>query len=57
MPLLQMQGKGILIVWFTATGKVGGVERGRLLAPRIERRFLTVKRVLMAEIVVALGDT
>lgn len=55
MPFEQTQGIGILIVWFAGMEKERGVERGRLLAPRMERSFLTVKRDWSSDKVVALG--
>lgn len=57
MPLLQIHGKGILTVVLAGRVKLGSVESGRLLTPRMERRFLTLKRVLMLDRVVVLGKT
>lgn len=56
VPSEQMQGKGILMVELAGMEKLRGVERGRLLAPRMVRRFLMLKRLSMAEMVVVLGE-
>ena len=42
--------------FFAGIVKFGNVERGRLLAPKMERRFLMEKRVLMWERVVVFGE-
>jgi len=54
--LMHMQGNEILMVWFAGMVEFGNVERGRLLAAKMECMFLTEKRVLMWEKVVAFGE-
>ena len=56
MLLMHKQGNEILMVWFAGMVVFGNVERGRLLAAKMERMFLTEKRVLMWEKVVAFGE-
>jgi len=54
--LMHVQGNEILMVWFAEMVEFGNVERGRLLAAKMECMFLTEKRVLMWEKVVAFGE-
>lgn len=42
VPLEQMQWMGTLIGFWAGTEKLRGVPGGKLLAPRMLRRFLTV---------------
>lgn len=56
MLLMHMQGNEILMGWLAGMVEFGNVERGRLLAAKMECMFLTEKRVLMWEKVVAFGE-
>lgn len=53
---MHRQGNEILMGWFAGMVEFGNVERGRLLAAKMECMFLTEKRVLMWEKVVAFGE-